>query len=386
MKWASALSERTDTAAAVAEAAAALALQLGTDEPDLVLAFVSPHHAGSYDVVPAAIRAVFPRALLLGCSASGVIGNGREVEARPALSLTAASLPGVRLRPLSFPAAVEGKVDPTRLGVNAADDPHFLILCDPYSFDARALVTTLDAAFPSGRKVGGMASGGDHAGDNVLYCAGEIHQRGAVGVALTGDIAIDTIVAQGCRPIGTPLTITRADGHIIRELNGKSPVDVLRETYESLDNSRDQELFRHSLFIGLELDSSAIEYQATDFLVRDMVGVDPSSGAIAVAANVRPWQVMHFLLRDARTAEHDLKAHLERYRADTPAPAGALLFSCVGRGMHLFDRPDHDTDLFRARVGTLPLGGAFCNGQIGPVGAHTFLHGYTSAFGLFRHK
>jgi small ligand-binding sensory domain FIST len=201
---------------------------------------------------------------------------------------------------------------------------------------------------------------------------------------MSGDIAVDTIVAQGCRPIGTPMPVTRADGHVIRELAGKPPVAIMRALWESL-GAFDQELFKHSLFVGLDMDEGAVEFRG-DFLVRNIVGVDTNSGAIAVGARVRPWQVVQFLLRDARTAERDLETHLQRYRAARARPAGALLFSCLGRGQHLFGRADHDTDLFRASVGAIPLGGFFCNGEIGPVGNQTFLHGYTSAFGLFRHK
>jgi small ligand-binding sensory domain FIST len=385
MKWASALSERVETEGAVAEAASQVTRQLGGAEPDLVVAFVSPHHAGAYDAVPAGVRAAFPEALLFGCSASGVIGAGHEVEERPGLSLTAAVLPGVRLRPLFVPA---GKLTEAAMhvGVAATEDPHFLLLCDPFSCDVDTLVGTLDHAYPDGRKVGGIASGGDRPGGNALYCGDELRGRGAVGVVMTGDIAVDTIVAQGCRPVGVPMPITRAEGPVIRELGGKPPVEVLRSLYESLEEP-DRSLFRHSLFVGLEMDDT-IEYHANDFLVRNLVGIDPHSGALAVAAPVRQWQVVQFLLRDARTAEHDLVAHLERYRADAGGarPAGALLFSCLGRGRNLFGRADHDTDLFRASVGAVPLGGFFCNGEIGPVRGHTFVHGYTSAFGLFRHK
>jgi small ligand-binding sensory domain FIST len=386
MKWASALSEDEETARAVGAAAAALAEKLGGGEPDLVVAFVSPHHADAFDAIPDSVQAAFPRALLLGCSAAGVIGDGHEVEARPALSLTAATLPGVTLRPLVFAGAPADGADAwrARVGLGPADDPQFLLLCDPFSCDADALLGGLDAAYPTGRKVGGLASGATRPGENVLFAGQRVQRGGAVGVAMTGDIAVDTIVAQGCRPIGPPMPVTRVEGHVIRELAGKPPVEVLRALYESLDE-RDRVLFRHSLFVGLEMDEGAIEVRG-DFLVRNIVGIDADSGSIAVAAPLRPWQVVQFLLRDARTAAHDLESHLSRYRAEQPAPAGALLFSCLGRGVHLFGRPDHDTDLFRARVGAVPLGGFFCNGEIGPVGGHTFLHGYTSAFGLFRQK
>lgn len=388
MKWASALSQEPETATAVGAAAAAVARQLGDDEADLVIAFVSPHHADAYDALPAGIRAAFPRALLVGCSASGVIGDGREVEERPALSLTAASLPGVQLTLLTLARPTGGAANVTawraRLG-GRDEDPHFIVLCDPFSCDAAALVGALDAAWPRGRKVGGLASGASGPGGNVLFAGGHVQRAGAVAVAMSGDITVDTIVAQGCRPIGAPLPVTRGDGQVIYELGGKPAVEVLRGLYDTLD-ARDQSLFRHSLFVGLEMDESSVEYRPGEFLVRNLAGLDPDSGAIVVAARVRQWQVVQFLLRDARTAEHDLSELLDRYCAGRAAPAGALLFSCLGRGMHLFGRPDHDTDLFRDRVGAVPLGGFFCNGEIGPVGGHTFLHGYTSAFGLFRHK
>ncbi|HEX9101354.1 MAG TPA: FIST N-terminal domain-containing protein [Polyangia bacterium] len=390
MKWASAVSEAQDTASAIAAATAELQRQLGGDEADLIVAFASPHHADAYETLPAGIGAVFPSALLFGCSAAGVIGAGHEVEERAALSLTAASLPGVTLRPLVFGDAPDDGPDASaeawraRVGVASVPegDPHFLLIGDPFTIDANALVAGLDAAYPGGRKVGGLASGGSGPGQNALWAGPSLQRVGAVGVAMTGDIAVDTIVAQGCRPIGDPMPITRADGHVVRELGGKEPVAYMRALYEGLDK-RDKELFRHSLFVGLEIQSSKIEFQG-DFLVRNIVGVDTNTGALAVAATVRPWQVLQFLLRDAKAAEHDLSSHLERYRG--PRPAGALMFSCMGRGQGLFGRPDHDTDLFRARVGAVPLGGFFGNGEIGPVGGQTFVHGYTSAFGLFRHK
>ena len=388
MRWASALSEAHATASAVEEAGAEVARQLGDDEPDLLVAFASPHHADAYEALPADLGARFPRALLVGCSAAGVIGAGHEVEERAGLSLTAASLPGVTLRPLVFGDAPDEGPEASaeawraRVGLAAADDPQFLLIGDPFTFDSAALVAGLDAVYPAGRKVGGLASGGSGPGQNALWVGQGVQRVGAVGVAMTGDIAVDTIVAQGCRPIGDPMPITRADGSVVRELGGKEPVAYMRALYDGLDK-RDKELFRHSLFVGLEIQSSKIEFQG-DFLVRNIVGVDPNTGALAVAGRVRPWQVLQFLLRDARAAEHDLAAHLERYHG--PRPDGALMFSCVGRGKALFGRADHDTDLFRARVGAVPLGGFFCNGEIGPVGGQTFLHGYTSAFGLFRHK
>jgi small ligand-binding sensory domain FIST len=388
MRWASALSGMERTSDAVAEAAAEVLRELRGDAPDLVIAFASPHHRPGYARIPDLIAAELPHALLVGCSGGGIIGAGHEVEEEAALSLTAASLPGVSLQPFHVeqedlpPAGAPDSAWREAIPVRAAR-PEFLVLADPMTIDAPALVVGLDAGWPRATKFGGLASGGRAAGDNRLFLGEHALRGGAAGVALSGNVAVETIVAQGCRPIGKPLIVTRCKDNVILEVDGRPPLLELHDLYESLD-SRDQELFRHSLFVGLEMHEQQVEYREGELLVRNLVGADADTGALAVGALVKPMQVVRFLLRDARTATEDLTRLLERSRAHDNPPAGALLFSCLGRGAHLFGRPDHDTDLFRAKVGAVPLGGFFCNGEIGPVGGSTFLHGYTSAFALFR--
>jgi small ligand-binding sensory domain FIST len=376
MRWASALSTNAETNAALGEATAIVRRDLDGARADLLMAFVSAHHAPRYELVLSALRESFPEARLAGCSAAGVIGAGQEAEARPALSLTAAWLPGVQL------AVAQGD-DALDFGT-LPDEPHFLVLADGFTCDAEGLVGSLDEAFPTAAKVGGLASGGRFPGDNALFCDQTVHRGGAVVVALGGNVNVETIVAQGCRPVGRPLVVTRADENLIRELDKRKPSDVLHELYETL-GERDQQLFRNSLFVGIEMRSSQVEVRSGEFLVRNLVGMEKDSGALAIGAAVQPWQVVQFFLRDSKTAEDDLKRRLDLYKGDRrPRPAGALLFSCVGRGEHLFGKPDHDSGLFRERLGPVPLGGFYCNGEIGPVGSTTFLHGYTSAFGLFR--
>ncbi len=396
MRWASALSQERGTAEAIGGAAAQLRAELGGETPHLVLAFASPHHAPAFERVPELVARELPGALLCGCSGGGIIGSGREVEQGPALSLTAASLPGVDLTPLYFSADADDSGDGDgddgaaawrrRAGVAPEPAPSFLLLPDPFTCDAPALVAGLDAAYPTSCKVGGLASGGARAGHNALFLGAEAHRAGAVGVALSGDITVDTIVAQGCRPIGKPYAVTQCEQNAILELDGAPALEVLKELYDSLP-SGDRELFRHQLFVGLEMRADAVEFREGELLVRNIVGSVPELGALVVAAQVHRFQVMQFLLRDAAAATFDLERLLDDYSASgAAAPAGALLFSCLGRGEGLFGRADHDTDLFRERIGGVPMGGFFCNGEIGPVGGSTFLHGYTSSFGLFRSK
>jgi small ligand-binding sensory domain FIST len=206
-----------------------------------------------------------------------------------------------------------------------------------------------------------------------------------VGVALSGALVVDTLVAQGCRPIGVPMLVTRCKGNLMEELDEEPPLEVLAALHASLE-PRDQALMQHSLFLGLEMKEEQVEHAPGEYLVRNLVGVDRSTGAIAVGASLHQYQVVQFMLRDARTAEEDLQRLLDRERHARAAgrPSGALLFSCTGRGAGLFGCADHDTGLFLERLGRVPLGGFFCNGEIAPVAGTTFLHGYTSAFALFR--
>jgi small ligand-binding sensory domain FIST len=391
MTWGSALSRREVAGHAFTEAAAAVERQLGGRAASLLLVFASPHHADGFQRIASLAAERFPRALLAGCSGNGVIGGGREAEDGPALSLTAASLPAVELSgfhldmtrlppPDAGPAAWRAAT-----GRAAGGRPHFLVLADPFTFDAAGLVSGLDRAYPGAVTVGGLASGGRSPGDHRLLLGTAVHRHGAVGVALSGNVALDALVAQGCRPIGKPMLVTRCRGGLLLELDGRAPLEVLGEMHGSV-GERDRALMRHSLFLGLDMRSERVEFDSAELLVRNLVGADPERGSLAVGADLQPMQAVQFVVRDAGTAEEDLKRALARYRASEGErrPGGALLFSCTGRGAGLFGRPDHDTGLFEEALGPVPLGGFFCNGEIGPVSGTTCLHGYTSAFALFR--
>ncbi len=391
MQWASTLSRRSPLAEAFAEAGGALERQLSGSAPHLLLAFASPDHAAACSELAALAAWRFPAALLVGCTGGGVIGGAREAEEGPALSLTAAALPGVTLsgfhvETTSAPAPHDAAAWRSLCGVTPESEPKLLVLADPFTIEPNALIAGLDAAYRGAPKFGGLASGGRRPGENRLLLGAEVHRSGAVGVAFRGDLAVDTVIAQGCRTIGDPMLVTRCRGGLLQELDRGPPVRVLTDLYRTLPE-RDRELVQTSLFLALDMREERIEYDPGEFLVRNLLGADEESGALAVGAELRPMQVVQFALRDARTAEEDLRRLLERQRRAAPGarPAGALLFSCLGRGVGLFGRPDHDTELFEEALGPAPLGGFFCNGEIGPVGGTTFLHGYTSAFALFRH-
>jgi prepilin-type processing-associated H-X9-DG protein len=245
----------------------------------------------------------------------------------------------------------------------------------------------LDFAFSGAAKIGGLASGAQQQGGNALFLDGSVYNSGAIGLGLHGNISVDTVVAQGCRPIGSAMRITASHRNVLMGLDGKPPVEILQGMYQTLPQ-RDRELMGHSLFLGVVMDEFLDTPAQGDFLIRNVVGMDQKTGSLAIGELLKEGQLVQFHLRDAETSAQDLQAVLDRYASDNRENnvPGALLFSCLGRGQYLYGRPNHDTDLFREKLGPVPLGGFFCNGEIGPVSGTTFLHGYTSSFGLFRPK
>ncbi|MBW2241798.1 MAG: FIST C-terminal domain-containing protein [Deltaproteobacteria bacterium] len=377
MHWASAVSQFPDADRAAGEACDLLTEKMRGAPPSLIVAFASAHHADSMLSIGEQVRRSFPDALLFGCSAHSVIGAGREIEEGPGIALTGAHLPGVELHPFHVPA---GRLPE----LPVPDETDFLLLGDAFSPELEGILTQLDESFPERTKVGGLASGAQQPGENLLYLGDETLRAGLVGVAIHGNIALDTIVAQGCRPVGHPLFVTRAEGNVIHEVDGMPPIEVLNELFEQAEDARERALFQSSMFLGLAMRPAEDQYGQGDYLIRNLLGADDETGALHVAAQIEPRQVVQFHLRDAHTADNDLDGHLERYQQLGAKPGGALLFSCLGRGQGLYGVPDHDSDALREALGELPIGGFFCNGEIGPVGGRTFLHGYTSAFALFR--
>jgi small ligand-binding sensory domain FIST len=389
MKWATTISRKSSFEDAVLECAEGIARELGPGPVSLALAFVTPHFASFYPRLYGLLSRYLEPETFLGCSGGGVIGDGEEVEHAPAVTLIAARLPGVRLTPfyVSGPLPdLDGPPDAWErlIGVRAQDEPQFVILADPFSSRPEVLLAGLDYAFPSSPKIGGLASGATSPGLNALFLDEETFTEGSVGIALSGNVAIDTVVAQGCRPVGELMRITSCRGNFLYELDGEPALEVLRELFSALDE-RDRHLASTALFVGVLMDEFREEPQVGDFLIRNLIGVDPHRGAIAVGENLQEGMRVRFHLRDARTSSEDLHAMLKSYEKALPENvSGALLFSCLGRGEGLYGRPNFDTGVFREYLGDVPVGGFFCNGEIGPVGGTTFLHGYTSSFGLFR--
>ncbi|MBY0356397.1 MAG: FIST C-terminal domain-containing protein [Candidatus Obscuribacterales bacterium] len=395
MKWASAIAEldtdQNSWSAILTACCKQIRDGLEQESPDLLFCFVSPEFADDYQDISDCLRRSLNPGTLIGCSASGFIGGNQEIEHQAAIALTAASLPDVDIRTFhlddeDLPDLDAGPDHWEKIvgHKNKSDSTSFILLSDPFSFRIDILVQGLDFAFPQATKLGGLASGGHSAGINALFLKEKIYRSGLVGVALSGNIQVDTIVAQGCRPIGRPLRITQCEENFLIELDNKPAVEALYEIMQTL-SPKEQKLVQDSLFLGVAMNEFKDTPTAGDFLIRNILGLERNSGALLVGEPLLNERTVQFHVRDGNTSAEDLKSLFVNYTKKQPDTAhGALLFSCLGRGEHLYGLPNHDINCFRSYLGAVPIGGFFSNGEIGQVAGTTFLHGYTSSFGIFR--
>lgn len=388
MRWMSALSLAATADLAVDEVVRALRAQGAGPQVDLLFVFATATHGLAGDAVPRALRAAFPGARLVGCSASGVVGGGREVEDGAALSVVAASLPGVVVHPFwlseaSLDADVTAAVtDATPVDPDA--DPAVVLLADPFTCPVEPVIDALDERFPRASVLGALASGGREPGTTLLYVDDRAVHDGAVGVAMVGDLVMDVLVAQGCRPVGGALRVSDARGPVVRGLDGEPALPRLREAVDALPED-ERRLFSQAPMIGLATDAGGGPPARGDWLVRQILGVDPRREAFAVGHTLEDGDLLHLHVRDPLASVEDLAEVAARWaRAHPEGAAGVLLFTCLGRGEGFYGRPDIDSRTIAEQLGPLEIGGFFGQGEIGPVRARTHLHGHTAAVGLFR--
>jgi small ligand-binding sensory domain FIST len=371
-----------DPGAAARRAVSEARASLGDTSPTFAVLFASGHFLGNAEALVAAVAGETGQVPLIGCVAEAVAGGSREVESEPAVSLwLAAEVGPVETFSMEFVRTPSGGAFGGYQFDQAAGIR--LMICDPFTFPVNDLLAHLNQHVPGATVMGGMASGGLDLRQSRLFLDGRVLSHGAVGASLL-QAEVHPLVAQGCRPVGNPYTITRADGNVIFELGGRPPLERLRDLAAALSTA-DRELLAQGIHLGMVIDEYQAEPGQGDFLIRGVAGIDPESGAIAVGDDVAVGQTVQFHIRDAGSADEDLRRTLEREAAalGTRRAAGALLFTCNGRGSRLFAEPDHDAGLLAEVLGKIPVAGFFCAGELGPVGGQNFLHAYTASIALF---
>jgi small ligand-binding sensory domain FIST len=370
-----------DPLSAGAAAARLAGEQLGGEPADLAVVFASGAHLAAPEATLEGVGSVLEPTALVGCGAGGVIGGGRELEAGTAVAVWAGSFGGDgSATPFHARLADERTIEGLpELG----DSSGMLMLSDPYSFPTDAALGLLCDSAPGVPILGGISSARTPDGQGALFCGDEVHEDGAVGVRLDG-VEMLACVSQGAAPLGREVTITAGEGNVINELAGRPALETVEHIIAEL-SARERTLVAGGLLIGIVIDGGKPDYQQGDFLVRGVLGADPDSGSLAVSASVRPGQVLRLHARDAQSADEDfrraLRLHVEAL-GDRP-PAGAIVFSCNGRGSSMFGVPDHDAAAVHHELRGAPAAGFFAAGEIGPVGGRSFLHGFTATVAVF---
>jgi small ligand-binding sensory domain FIST len=380
VKIAVGVSESFDPVEAFSEAADEAARRLDA-RCDLCVLFAGAPHLPLSKWILSAVHDRLDPAHLIGCGAGGVVGAGREIEEGPGAVVWAASMPDAGI--LTHHFRIERAGDEAAL-VGVPDElpgDCLILLADPYTFSTEALLASLNESRPDLPVLGGLASAAV-AGGGTLFRDGDVLAEGAVACSLSG-VPVLPCVSQGAAPVGPEMTITAAEGNVIEELASRPAIERLSEAIASLP-AREQDLARGGVMLGMVIDENKPEYRRGDFLIRPIIGADQEAGTIAIGEPVRMGQTVRLHVRDAASADEDLREALaiQAEALASSGAAGALLFTCNGRGSHMFSLPDHDAAALDDALG-VPAGGFFCAGEIGPVGGRNFLHGFTATMAVF---
>ncbi|HEX5132114.1 MAG TPA: FIST N-terminal domain-containing protein [Candidatus Krumholzibacteria bacterium] len=386
MKFVSIAVEGDDVDTILAEVSRVALERLG-EHADIALVFASAHFAARAEGLVANLKRAIGARVMVGCTGEGVIGPSHEIEEQPAVAVVAALMPGVGVEPFAIPRAdlMQIALDPANLHqyYSPPIDTRFMVmLADPFSAPMDGVLAAFNRECEDMPIIGGMASGARQPGETVLMMNDRVIREGLVGVAFSGPIEADIIVSQGCRPVGEVLEVTGSRNNIIEMLGDESPLAHIQHMLDDMDDD-DRDLLQNGLFIGRAIDSGKELLGRGDFLIRGVLGVDSSTGAIAVSDVINPGERIQFHLRDAATAREDLEMMLSPH-ALFGEPSGAFLFSCNGRGTRLYDEPDGDISAIRGFFKDIDLAGFFCAGEIGPIGGRNFLHGHTASLALIR--
>jgi small ligand-binding sensory domain FIST len=378
----SGLAAADDGVDAFAEAAARAALRLGGMPADLVVVFAGQDNLEHADDGLAAVAERLGDGALIGCGAQGVVADGREIEAG-GVAVWAASLGADASAKTFHLEALQAGDAVAVAGMPDLDDADaVLLLADPYTFPVEPLLGQLAADNPGLPVIGGIASAGGGPGLGVLMHDGRVESEGAVGVALRG-VDVRPLVSQGARPIGPEMVITAGDGNVIEQLASQPALDRIKEAIAEL-SATERALAAQGLLLGIVIDPNQPEYERGAFLIRALLDVDDEDGTVTVGEHVRIGQTVRLQVRDGDSADEDLREVLDReLRELRHPPAGALLFTCNGRGAGMFGVADHDASAVDYAFAGAPAAGFFCAGEIGPVGERNFVHSFTATMAVF---
>lgn len=352
---------------------------------DFVIAFVAGYSPAEFSKAMQRIGELTKGKTVLGATCQSLIGGGQEFENTAGISLWAARWPGAKIEPMHLDLrAHDGSAQFTGLIEDHwRDDSLMIMISEAYSFPADGLLEHMNIHHRGVRVLGGICDSGLTPTDGRLALDGEVYDRGAVAVRLSG-VPTSTIVSQGCRPIGDTFIVTDAEQNIVRSLGGKPAFEVIKSLYATLP-TQDQARVERGLHLGIAMTEMKDKFQYGDFLIRNVIGIDEETNTISVGDYIRKGRTVQFHIRDQASASIELRSMLQTEMKKEPPspPAAALVFTCNGRGSNLFEKPHHDAAMIQEIVGDVATAGCFAAGEFGYVGCSNYLHGFTASIGLF---
>lgn len=366
--------------------------RLTADAVDLALVFATPGYGSAYREMLEIIQIHCQVGCVTGCTGNSLVCQQFEYEHGEGVVVALYHLPGAQLRGFRLEGSPgAGRLTPedleTLASLQSIDPNGILLFADPFSMDAERLLGECNHHFPGKPVIGGLACGNRESRETTLFLGHAACGTGAVGVAVGGDVTIESALSQGCLPVGDSFTVTAAEKNILERIANRKAYEVLSDVFDQLPDS--MKMKSHgNLHVGFVVDEYQDDFRRGDFLVRNLIGADPSRGALLVGASPRVGQTVQFQLRDRHSAMEDMNRHMENLRRSLEGREiyGGLLSTCTGRGKAFFKVPDFDAGAIYDQFGEPGLAGFFGNGEFGPVGARNFVHGYTASLGLLVQK
>jgi small ligand-binding sensory domain FIST len=352
------------------EAAEACLAQLGEGAASLGFLYVTDLLSDHLGDILALFRGKTAVPHWVGTVGLGICASGREYLDEPAITAMVGDFEPDSFRVFSGIASV-ADVDNVALKCGGATPNFAIVHADPYNRHVADLVNKLAGKVDSGFLVGGLTSSRR---DNLQVADGVV-EGGLSGVSFADSVTVATRLTQGCTPIGPKRVITTCQQNVIISLDGRPALDVFKEDIGEA-GARDLNRLGGHIFAGLPIAGS----DTGDYLVRNLVGIDPANKLIAIGEMVQPGSSVMFCRRDAKTANEDMTRMLESIRKGLYSrPRGGIYYSCLGRGASLFGPNSEELRMVRDTLGDFPLVGFFCNGEI----SHNRLYGYTGVLTLF---
>lgn len=388
-KYAAAVCQSSDVSLAVTQCCMLVNRQFAQSAPDLVpdlvLAFVAGYSPDTFANAMQRISELTNGRIVMGVTCQSLVAGDQELEDTQGISIWSACWPNAVMTPMALKfESRDGQSSFCGLSTEQWQSDDVLIMfSEAYSFPSDAMLEHLDTLAPGLRVFGGVSDSGLSASDSRLMLNGTVYDSGAVAVRISG-VAVQTVVSQGCRPIGDAMIVTDAQRNVIGTLGGQPAFEIIKKIYATLP-TQDKARVERGLHLGIAMSELKDEHKYGDFLIRNVIDIDEQSHCITISDYVRKGRTVKFHIRDQFSASAELRSMLEATaKSNASLPSAALIFTCNGRGSHLFEHPHHDAALVREIIGDVPTAGFFAAGEFGYVGRSNFLHGFTASIALFQ--